>query len=398
MIFLSASTKEFISQHRTENVRILALQAAKHLDVDIPVAMAQISGWQAASVKIPTWAKIEEIYYPPHLSMEQCSSESTARYKAQIVKGESLVDLTGGFGVDCAFLASNFHSVTYVEHQKELCNIASHNFPLIGLSHIKVINADATTFLHTMQPVDCIYIDPARRNNRGGKTIAIADCEPNVAALEKILLEKAAKVMVKLSPMLDLSSALKELPHTQEVHIIAVDNECKELLVVLSKMLSTEVPIHCVHLSDSMKKEQTFTFTREQEQSCKCQYADTLATYLYEPNTALLKGGGYKSLAKVYGLAKLHPNTHLYTSNTFIKDFPGRIFRVLEYGGFKKNELKETLRDLKKANISIRNFPATVAELRKRFKLSEGGDTYLFATTIGHNNRLLIRCEKASVM
>ncbi|MDD3036854.1 SAM-dependent methyltransferase [Bacteroides sp.] len=392
MIQISQVTQVFIREHQTDDVRALALQAKKYPDVDMPTAITQIAGRQVATEKIPSWKKIEDIWYPKHLSLEQCSSETTARYKARLIQGESLVDLTGGFGIDCSFLATRFRSVIYVERQEGLCEIAAHNFPILGLDHISIKNEDGVAYLKTMLPVDCIFIDPARRNEHGGKSVAISDCEPNVAELEELLLKKANKVMVKLSPMLDLSLALKELQFTQEVHIISVNNECKELLLILGQTPSKDIPIHCVNFST--KGEQEFAFSREQEQYSKCVYTDALAQYLYEPNASLLKGGAYKSLSSAYHISKLHPNSHLYTSDSLIRNFPGRVFHIKKYCSFNKKEIKETLGNIEKGNISIRNFPASVGELRKRIKLSDGGSDYVFATTLNNEKKLLILCEK----
>lgn len=393
MIQISPSTHVFIHDHQADDVRTLALQAKKYPNVDIPTAITQIAGRQVAAEKVPSWKKIDDIWYPKHLSLEQCSSEITACYKAKLIQGRSLADLTGGFGIDCSFLAARFKSAVYIERQEELCEIAAHNFPILGLNHISVKNEDGVSYLKMMSPVDCIFLDPARRNEHGGKTVAISDCEPNVTELEQLLLEKANKVMIKLSPMLDLSLALKELQHTQEAHIISVNNECKELLLVLGQAPAKEVPIHCVNLSS--KGEQKFTFTREQEQHSECTYTDILANYLYEPHASLLKGGAYKSLSSAYHISKLHPNSHLYTSDILIENFPGRVFQIKGYCSFNKKEMKESLGNLEKANITIRNFPASVAELRKRTKLSDGGSTYLFATTLNNGKKLLILCEKA---
>ena len=246
---ISPETQQFIREHQSNDIRALALQAKKYPNVDMPTAITQIAGRQTAAEKIPSWKEIEDIWYPKHLSLEQCSSEITARYKASLLQGESLTDLTAGFGIDCSFLADGFKSATYVERQKELCEIAAHNFPILNLNHITVRNEDGVAYLQTMSPVDCIFLDPARRNEHGGKTVAISDCEPDVAELEELLLSKANRVMVKLSPMLDLSLALKELRHTQEVHILSVNNECKELLLLLGQEPPAEVPIHCVNLS-----------------------------------------------------------------------------------------------------------------------------------------------------
>lgn len=392
---LSPETQLFIREHQSDDVRALALQAKKYPDVDMPTAITQIAGRKIAAEKIPSWREIEDIWYPKHLSLEQCSSEITARYKASLLQGESLADLTAGFGIDCSFLAADFKTVTYVERQKELCEIAAHNFPILNLNHITVKNEDGVAYLKEMSPVDCIFLDPARRNEHGGKTVAISDCEPDVAKLEGLLLSKANRVMVKLSPMLDLSLALKALEYTQEVHILSVNNECKELLLLLGQEPPKEVPIHCVNLfTKGTQEEQHFIFTREQEQRNECIYTDTLGSYLYEPNTSLLKAGAFRSITAAYPVMKLHPNSHLYTSNVLITDFPGRVFRIVNQCSFNKKEIKESLADLKKANITVRNFPATVAELRKRINLTEGGDTYLFASTLNNGQKVLIRCEK----
>ncbi len=401
MIQISPETQLFIREHSSDDVRALALQAKKYPDIDMPTAITQIAGRQVAAEKIPSWREMEEIWYPKHLSLEQCSSETTARYKARIFQGDSLTDLTGGFGIDCSFLAAGFKSATYVERQEELCEIAAHNFPILNLSHIDVRNEDGVAYLQTMSPVDCIFLDPARRNEHGGKTVAISDCEPDVAGLEELLLSKAKRIMVKLSPMLDLSLALKELKHTQEVHILSVNNECKELLLLLGQEAPTEqappeeIPIRCANLfTKGAQEEQHFAFTREQEQHSQCTYTDSLGDYLYEPNASLLKAGAFRSVAAAYSVRKLHPNSHLYTSDTFIENFPGRIFRIVNQCSFNRKEAKESLADLKKANVTVRNFPATVAELRKRLHLTEGGDTYLFASTLNDGRKVIIRCEK----
>lgn len=216
-------------------------------------------------------------------------------------KGNSLTDLTGGFGIDCAFLAAKFKSAIYVERQQELCEIAAHNFPILNLNHINVKNEDGVSYLQAMSPVDCIFLDPARRNEHGGKTVAISDCEPDVAELEELLLNKAGQVMVKLSPMLDLSLALKELQHVQKVHIISANNECKELLLILGQASVEEISIHCVNLpTKGIQEEQHFVFTREQEQCSECNYTNALENYLYEPNASLLKAGAFRSIASAF--------------------------------------------------------------------------------------------------
>lgn len=403
-MMLTEETLRFIREHLNDDVRSLALQARKYPGVDMPAAITQIAGHQAAKEKIPTWAGIEDIRYPVHLSLEQCSSEATARYKAEIIRTfagredtsswDSLTDLTGGFGIDCAFLSSCFKKATYVERQERLCEIASHNFPLLGLNHITVSHEDGIGHLQKMSPVDWIFIDPARRDGHGGKTVAISDCEPDVAALEELLLEKARHVLVKLSPMLDLTLALHDLKHVQQAHIVSVSNECKELLLVLGHTAETEnIPIHCINIHNSQPT-QSLVFTRREEKEQPARYTATLKAYLYEPNASILKAGAFRSICHIYKVEKLHPNSHLYTSDEYMPDFPGRKFRITNSGSLNKKEVKELLGSEKKANLTVRNFPASVAELRKRLKLAEGGDNYLFATTLADEKKTLIACKQ----
>ena len=404
---LSPDTLRFIREHRRDDVRSLALQARRYPSVDMPAAITQISGRQIAKEKIPAWAGNENILYPAHLALEQCSSQVTAQYKAEIIgnlprtrqehpaKAGTFTDLTGGFGIDCAFLSSRFGHATYVERQEALCRIAAHNFPALGLNHISVCHADSVRHLQEMEPVDCIFIDPARRDGHGGKTVAIGDCEPDVSALEELLLRKARHVLVKLSPMLDLTLALNDLKHVREAHIVSVGNECKELLLLLGQgetLPTDDIPIHCVNFT-SAPAPQALVFTRGQEKECACPYTPLLKPYLYEPNASVLKAGAFRSLSSLYKIEKLHPNSHLYTSDSLLPDFPGRKFRITSSCGFGKKEVKEMLAAEKKANLTVRNFPATVAELRKRLKLAEGGDTYLFATTLADGKKVLIRCQ-----
>ena len=392
---LSAETIAFIEEHARADVRSLALQAKKYPGVDMAMAVVQISGRQISEAKIPSWYQVEGLLYPKHLSMEQCSSEATALYKMGLVEGETFADLTGGFGIDCSFLSRKFKQADYVERQAELCELAGHNFPLLGLN-IGVHNEDGVDYLKRMQPVDCLYLDPARRDGHGGKTVAISDCEPDVSALEELLVEKAKTVMVKLSPMLDLSLALKSLKHVQEVHIVSVNNECKELLLLLQKgAVSSDIKIHCEHIVNSCEH-QHYAFTLLEEHTSECPLAEAVGAYLYEPNASILKAGAYRSLTQAYPVEKLHASSHLYTSAHFIENFPGRRFKVEAVSGFGKKELKEFMQGMEKANLTIRNFPSSVAELRKRLKLKEGGEDYLFATTLADESKVLIKCRKMS--
>lgn len=401
---LNEDTLRFIRLHAADDVRALALQARKYPSVDMPAAITQIAGRQTIREKVPAWAHTEGILYPAHLPIEQCSSEATARYKATVIAAasgspcHSFTDLTGGFGIDCAFLSARFSRATYVERQETLCRLASHNFPLLNLHHISVCHDDSLHHLQQMQPADWIFIDPARRDGHGGKTVAIGDCEPDVSALEELLLEKAQHVLIKLSPMLDLTLALHDLKHVQEAHIVSVGNECKELLLVLgrgSSLSADEIPVRCINLT-SAQTPQSLSFTRRQERESACPCTASLKAYLYEPNASILKAGAFRSLCPIYKVEKLHPNSHLYTSDTYLPDFPGRRFRILHSCGFSKKEMKELSAGEKKANITVRNFPAGVAELRKRLKLEEGGDTYLFATTLADEKKTLIICRTAA--
>ena len=394
---LSAETIVFIEEHARADVRSLALQAKKYPGVDMAMAVVQIAGRQIAEAKIPSWYQVEGLLYPKHLSMEQCSSEATALYKMGLVEGETFADLTGGFGIDCSFLSRKFKQADYVERQAELCELAGHNFPLLGLN-IGVHNEDGVDYLKRMQPVDCLYLDPARRDGHGGKTVAISDCEPDVSALEELLVEKAKTVMVKLSPMLDLSLALKSLKHVQEVHIVSVNNECKELLLLLQKgAVSSDIKIHCEHIVNSCEH-QHYAFTLLEEHTSECPLAEAVGAYLYEPNASILKAGAYRSLTQAYPVEKLHASSHLYTSAHFIENFPGRRFKVEAVSGFGKKELKEFMQGMEKANLTIRNFPSSVAELRKRLKLKEGGEDYLFATTLADESKVLVKCRKVPLV
>ena len=390
---LTTETIRFIEENLRADVRSLALQAKKNPQVDMAMAVVQIAGRQIAVAKVPSWYRTEGLLYPKHLSMEQCSSEATAIYKAGLAEGDTFADLTGGFGIDCSFLSRKFKQADYVERQSELCELAMHNFPLLGLN-IGVHNEDGVEYLKQMHPVDVLFLDPARRDGHGGKTVAISDCEPDVSALEDLLVEKAKKVMVKLSPMLDLSLALKALKYVREVHIVSVNNECKELLLILEKSTdSLEIVIHCEQIT-STGEHQRYAFTQEQERTSDCPLSAEVGAYLYEPNASILKAGAYRSLTQAYPVKKLHVSSHLYTSPYYLEDFPGRRFQVKAVSSFGKKELKTLLQGLEKANLTIRNFPSSVAELRKRLKLKEGGECYLFATTLSDESKVLINCRK----
>ena len=391
----SEATKNFIRQNRFQDVQKLALSAKnKESDgIDLQEAMIQIAGRQSIEKKLPSWYENDELIYPRHISLEQCSSELTARYKASVVSGQKLVDLTGGFGVDCAFISEKFESAIYVERQKELCDIAEQNFQTLNLSHVRVVNDDAVSFLNRMSPVDCIYLDPARRDHSGKKIVAISDCEPDLSLLKDALLEKSDCVLVKLSPMLDISLALRTLPETFEIHIVSVENECKELLFLLRKNTVDSPTLICVDL----KKDGTmssFSFKQQEEKDAHVYYPQNVKKYLFEPNVSILKAGAYRILALKFGLDKLHVDSHLYTSDMCISDFPGRVFEIEMFTSFNKNELKSVMKGVSQANISIRNFPMSTDDLKKKLKLRDGGSLYLFATTLSDGKKVLLLCRK----
>ena len=388
---LSQETKEFIAVHRNEDPRTLALQARRYPGVNIREAAVQIEGWQHAREKLPAWAATDGIIYPPRISMEQCSSEATALYKAALVKGGSIADLTGGFGIDCSYMARSFNKAYYIERSGLLCDIAKWNFGQLGLEHIGIINGNSEDILPTLPALDWIFIDPARRDKAGNKVVSLSDCEPDVCQLESLLLQKAAHVMVKCSPMLDISQAIRELHSVVEVHVVSVSNECKELLLILGREEKENIPIRPVNFHGDAAQE--FAYSTAEEAGASCHYASAMGRYLYEPNSSLMKAGCYRLPAQRFGLNKLHPNTHLYTSDTLVSDFPGRIFQVERVCGFSKKELK--ILDCKKANLAVRNFPERVDALQKRLKIGDGGSTYLFATTLNDESKVLVVCTKA---
>ena len=391
---MNQATAGFISAHLNDDVRQLALRGAGDTEVDMTYALDQIAGWQTARQKLPSWAAVEGIVYPPHLSMEQCSSEQTARYK-ELLAGHpaTVVDLTGGFGVDFSFLAKDARKAVYVERQAHLCDIARQNFRLLGLEQAEVVCADSEDYLRQMEPVDLIYIDPARRDSHGGRTYGIADCSPDVISLRPLLLQKARCVLLKLSPMLDWRKAVSDLgsQYVSEVHIVSVGNECKELLVVMAGK-ADGLRLICVNDDDVF--EATPSDTPSSPSSCIPQPS----FFLYEPNASIMKAGCFDTLARHYGVAPIARDSHLFVSADPIDQFPGRTFQIDAVTSLNKRELKAHLGGLTQANITVRNFPLSVAELRKRLKLSEGGSTYIFATTLATGEKVLVICRKRATL
>lgn len=510
---MNQATLDFIRQHQDDDVRQLAFLGSKYPEVDMPFALDQIRGRKMARTKLPLWASIDGIIYPPHISMEQCSSEQTALYKAELaarllglspsssengeekdkesenasnlhlseicefagkgavdsefakneatyekqqiltevgrnvneIKGEAhggdfseeigFVDLTGGFGVDFSYIASRLGVKSmYVERQTHLCEAAKENFGRLGLKNAIVKNGDGIEVLHsfaskkddaaseslgitedqsqslfkTKLGLKLIFIDPARRDDAGNKVVSLKDCTPDVTVLQEEMLSKADYVIIKLSPMLDWHRAVSELNCVQEVHIISVNNECKELLLVLSARNMGDMEassadgevkhagnlrIYCVNDAQSFVCEES-----DMEASSVKIAPSTLEEmqYLYEPNASLMKAGCFGVLSERYDARMLSKNSHLFVSQAPIEAFPGRSFRIIAVSSFNKKELKRHLSGITKANIATRNFPLSVAELRKRLKLKDGGETYIFATTLSDESHVLVITEKAS--
>ena len=416
---MNEATAKFIREHADDDVRQLALRGMKDPEVNLVYALDQIAGQQTARRKLPSWAAMEGIIYPPHLSMEQCSSEQTAHYKAAIMRELSerrrMVDLTGGFGVDFSFLARSFEEAIYVERQQLLCDIARENFRRLGIHQAEVVCGDAEEYLRNMPKANLIYIDPARRDSHGGRTYALSDCTPDVLALRNLLLSKAERVLLKLSPMLDWRKAVCDLgeEYVREIHIVSVQNECKELLLVMADRDSRGARnvesgvrhVHCVNLTG--EGEQHFVFvpqislhtphsTLHEKSFTLHEKSFTLHefNYLYEPNASIMKAGCFDALAQQFGICQIAQNSHLFVSDVRVNNFPGREFAIESVSTMGKRELKEKLGGMTQANIAVRNFPLTVAELRRRLKLSEGGSTYIFATTLADKSHVLLITRK----
>ena len=515
---MNQATQDFIRQHQDEDVRQLAFLGSKNPEVDMPFALDQIRGRKMARAKLPRWANIDGIIYPPHISMEQCSSESTALYKAELaarlldlpdssssssfssfssenekesekasnshfskirefaaenavgsefaknegscekqqiltesdknvneIKDEvsesdfseeiGFVDLTGGFGVDFSYIAARLGmSSMYVERQAHLCEAAKENFGRLGLKNAIVKNGDGIEVLHSFHPkkkdaasaadslgitydqprsllktnlgLKIIFIDPARRDDAGNKVVSLKDCTPDVTVLQEEMLSKADYVIIKLSPMLDWHRAISELSHVREVHIISVNNECKELLLVLSarnmgEMEASSADGEVKHAGNlriyCINDAQSFVCEDLDMESSSVKIAPSPLEemqYLYEPNASLMKAGCFGVLSERYDARMLSKNSHLFVSSEPIAVFPGRSFRIIAVSSFNKKELKRHLSGITKANIATRNFPLSVAELRKRLKLKDGGETYIFATTLSDESHVLMITEK----
>ena len=453
MTIMNDETREFVAMRRNEDVRELALKAKRVEGLDLPLALDQIAGWQIARKKLPQWASCEGIVYPPHISMEQCSSQFTAQYKSEIAQtllapaatvrarvsdsGESdnqttksepqlsdsaesvmqtaksafqlsdspesdtlvakraMVDLTGGFGVDFSYLARGFSQATYVERQRHLCDLAEHNMAALGLDQARIVCGDGVEYLRQMGPVDFIYLDPARRDEHGSRTYAIEDCTPNVFELRDLLLAKSQYTLVKLSPMLDWRKAVADFDGTvREVHIVATGNECKELLLVLGQQVHEEPSAPRVFCVNDNQRIDYDSASYTQGLRIGGKPLPEAKNYLYEPNASIMKAGCFDLVEERFGVTQVGPSSHLFVSATPVADFPGRGFAIESIGGMNKKDIKRLLNGTKQANIAVRNFPLTAPQLRKKLKLADGGPVYLFGTTMQGCDHVLLRTSK----
>ncbi len=388
-LILNTGVQDFIFQKISSDIMSVLLREPIFEGIAQKELAEQIEAKKKCQDKLPTWFNTPNIYYPNKLNIEQTSSELTAQYKAQIVDGKSLIDLTGGFGVDSYFFSKKMESVLHCEINPELSEIAHHNFEILGQANIECFPVNGIDFLkNSSSNFDWVFVDPSRRNDKKGKVFLLEDCLPNLPEHLPLLFEKAQNVLVKTSPLLDIKMGIIELNFVKEVHVVAVQNEVKELLFILEKGFKGSIEIKTINLQPKQNDE--FDFLLEKEQHINIDFGEP-ASYLYEPNAAILKSGGFKSVAKAYGLKKLHPHSHLYTSEEIL-DFPGRRFKVQHILPYSKKSLKSI--SLSKANITTRNFPISVAELRKKHKIKDGGDCYLFFTKDQNDTLIVLNCSK----
>ncbi|MDD6837529.1 MAG: SAM-dependent methyltransferase [bacterium] len=386
----------FIQAHLSDDPDRLLLSASRYPEIDMPFVVAQITARRQIKEKLPTWYQQEQLLFPAKIAAEQCSSEQTALYKQQLVTEEdTLCDLTGGLGIDSYYFSRRVKQVYYIERFPSYCEVARANMATLGARNVVVLEGDSTQWLDQLPAIDVFYVDPARRGEGNKRMFALSDCEPDLTQLLPRLLAKAPRVIAKLSPMADLRQTLALLPTTQAIHILSVKNECKELLFVIGREpRESAVPIHCVHLTKQAASDECFVCSLEAEQQAASHLATTLRRYLYEPNASVLKAGAFKQVACQFPVEKLQVSSHLYTSDHYLDRFPGRRFEVDEVIPFHSKSCKQLAGQSLQANVTTRNFPLTVEALRKKCRIREGGDIYLFATTGPKEEKLLIRTHK----
>ena len=384
----------------------LLLQAKKYPNLNIPDLVLQIKARQKAKIKLPEWFENEEIIFPKMLSVEQCSSEITAKFKAILISGETLIDLTGGMGVDVAYMSKNFKNTFYFEQNIDLLSLTKYNFEQLGINNVSFLEgnsveklAESTLFDSKQIQSTWIYLDPHRRDDSGSKVVRLQDCEPNILVIRNLLFKYTNNILLKASPMLDIDLAILDLGNVSQVYVIAVENEVKEVLFHINKPMlndslttttNNEVILNAVNLTK--QKSTILSFTKSEEKNASI-ILGTPKQYLYEPNAAIMKSGGFRYIAQHFNLQKIAPHSHLYTSDELKENFQGRIFKIVAVCKLDKKEILKHLSE-NKANITIRNFPLTVQQIRNKLKLSDGGSEYLFATTDAQNQKIVVVCRK----
>lgn len=384
---LNKEVQDFLRQNYRKEIAKIALSGSPFPEVSSRELAEQLFGKKKAEKKLPTWFRHDGILYPPAINLEQTSSEITARYKASLIQGETLVDITGGFGIDSCFFAEKFQKVIHCELNPVLSEIVNHNSEILGIQNIETRTGDGILFLeNTTEDFSWIYIDPSRRDDAGGRVFQLDDCLPNVPQHLDLLFKKASGILIKTSPLLDIQLGIKSLKNIEQVQVIALDNEVKELLWILKREAGREVSIKTINFSKSGEE----IFEEKFENNFDSDFSAP-QNFLYEPNAAIMKSGLFDAVGHHYEVGKLHPNSHLYTSKV-LKDFPGRRFELMEVLPYKGK--KTRLSGIAKSNISTRNFPVSVADLRKELKIKEGGDAYLFFTTNLHKKKIILVCRK----
>ncbi len=379
---------DFIEQNKHEPVAKLALVLSKKPELDSAFILAQINGIQKAKNKLPQFFNTPNIIYPTKLSMEQCSSEKTGVFKSKLIDGNHLIDLTGGFGIDSFYFAQQFKQVTYIEQNNELFEVVKSNFEKLNANNINLVNATAEEFLKsTIKKADLIYIDPSRRNENQ-RVFKLEECTPNIVELVPEIFNISDKILVKTAPLLDIKQTLKELKNVTHVWVVSVDNDCKEVIYLMEKGCFKETKIQAINLT---KSNQTFEFDYQEESTVIAMHSSP-QNYLYEPNVSILKAGAFNSICAKFGLKKLAPNTHLYTSENLVEKFPGRSFSITQVIPYQPSAFKKL--KISQANLSTRNFKISVENLKKKLKIKDGGDCYIFATTDQNNKPILIVCVK----
>ncbi|MBU3012166.1 RsmD family RNA methyltransferase [Polaribacter vadi] len=387
---LHKDVQQFIQEHLKTDITKLILKGSPFNGITVQELANQVVAKQKSESKLPTWFQTENIYYPPKISIEQTSSEITADYKSNLISGDNIIDITGGFGIDCYYFSKQFKAVTHCEINEELSTIVKHNYQQLKSDNITCISANGIDYLkNTTKNFDCIYIDPSRRNDVKGKVFLFKDCLPYVPPQIDFFFTKSNYILIKVSPILDITNTIKDLKNVKEVHIVAINNEVKELLFILEKDYVKEIKIKTINFQKKNKQEFEFNFNDKVAST----YSEPL-TFLYEPNSAILKSGGFHQISNQLEVFKLHQHSHLYTSKEFI-NFPGRTFKIEHIISYDKKKLRKILPD-NKANITTRNFPKTVAQIRKETKIKDGGNVFIFFTTTINGNIKLVICKKAN--